>query len=203
MGSLKKGGARNKANRASEQLSESDCVKIIGASEAARRAGMPLNRFITIAWGHSGIARPLSVPLTGQFIESARKWMAGHGHPMPWCWVQEWGPRFGAHCHLLLHVPKELEPLFRPMPLRWVKGIIGKQYSAGTLQSQRLRAAHNANPDHYRAELYGKLHYMLKCAPADWERELGMAGKGHKPWGQSCPVIGKRAGVWQGWKRYS
>jgi len=162
--------------------------------------GRHLNRFVTIAWGNAGVAAGDSVEATGQFVKRAREWLGGHGSPMPWCWVQEHGGRFGQHCHLLLHVDPTMDALFRPMPLRWVKSILSGGYSGGTLQCQKLGSARSASryPEAYHAELLGKVHYMLKTAPEALEDRLGMVGWGHKPWGQSCRVIGKRAGVWQG-----
>lgn len=199
---LQRGGAHNRRNRESWQLSERDCRKLIGASEAAFAAGMPLNRFVTIAWGKGGICAEGSVAATGDFVRRARDWLGGHGHSMPWVWVQECGERFGQHCHMLLQVAPELDNLFRPMPLRWVKAIVPSHYETGTLQCQKLAAARSAqnNPAAYEAQLQGKLHYMLKCAPERLEGPLSMIGWGMKPWGQSCRVYGKRAGVWQGWE---
>ena len=101
----------------------------------------------------------------------------------------------GAHCHILLHVPQELDPLFRPMPRRWVSKVLDGRYVHGVLQSQSLRTRRvtGSNPASYEAELMGKLHYMLKCAPAVLEGDLGMAAWGHVDWGGSCLTFGKRA----------
>lgn len=200
---LKRGGARNRADRTSWQLTEHDCRKLLWSSEAAIRSGLPYSRFITLAWGLGGIPAEDSVTATGDFIKLARQWHNNHGQLMPWAWVQERGSRFGQHVHILLHVLGELEPLFRLMPRRWVKQILGGQYVPGVLQSQRLALAYSleTSREAYEAQILGKLHYMLKCAPAGLEGPFGMLGRGHKPWGQSCFVVGKRAGVWQGWKQ--
>ena len=202
---LKRGGARNSRDRKSWQLSESDCWKLIGASEAAWTAGAPLSRFITLAWGKGGIEASNAVQATGDFIKLAREWMKARGYPMPWIWVQETGSRFGQHAHILLHVPQELEPLFRVMPRRWAAHILGGKYVAGVLDCQRLASAYSesTNPALYQAILSGKLHYMLKTAPAALESRLDMTDRGHKQWGQFCIVIGKRAAVWQGWKKWA
>lgn len=199
---LKRGGARNRANRCSQQLTQSACEKLIGASFAALDARMPLNRFITIGWELGGIAASESVEATGRFVRLAREWCHARGYPMPWIWVQECGNRFGQHAHILFHVAPDLEALFRPMPLRWTKTILPHGYIRGVVQSQRLRLAYSTNTEAYCAELLGKLHYMLKCAPTEVERKLEMIGCGHKLWGQSSIVVGKRSGVWQGWKSY-
>lgn len=197
---LKRGGARNHATRRSSQLREGDCRKLIGASLAAWGAGMPLNRFITIAWGRSGIPADEAVQATGHFVRLAREWMRVRGYSMPWAWVQEGSNRFGQHAHILLHVPPHLAPLFRAMPLRWTKGILPGNYVPGVIQTQRLKSAGSTPEVAYGAELMGKVHYMLKCAPIELEAAMGMIGCGRKEWGQSCLVVGKRLGVWQGWK---
>lgn len=196
---LKRGGARNRRDRVSWQLDEDQCRKIIDRSFDAWDAGQPLTRFITLAWGKGGIDADRAVWATGQFIDRAREWMRHHGHPMPWVWVQETGDTFGQHAHILLHVPAELNELFRPMPRRWVKAILQGRYVSKTVQSQRLAggSAIRVNPMRYEAALRGKLHYMLKCAPAPLEAALELRGWGDKPWNQRTRVIGKRAGVWQ------
>ena len=196
---LKQGGARNRADRVSWQLSERQCRLLLDRSHDAWEAGLPLNRFITLAWGKAGKGGCEATQATGKFIKTSRDWMRWHGHSMPWVWVQEHGNTFGQHAHVLLHVPAELDLLFRPMPLRWGKSFLKGGYVAGTIQSQRLASAytHDVNPELYRAVMLGKLHYMLKCSPAHLEGALCMTGWGHKPWGQSSRVVGKRAGVWQ------
>lgn len=197
---LKRGGARNRASRRSWKLREGDCRKLIEASLAAWQAGMPLNRFITIAWGRGGISADQAVEATGQFIRLAREWMRARGCPMPWAWVQEGSQRFGQHAHILLHVPPHLAPLLRSMPLRWTKAILPGRYVASVLQTQRLKRSGEVHEDAYETELLGKVHYMLKAAPIELEAVVGMPGCGPRPWGQFCLVTGKRVGVWQGWK---
>ena len=196
---LKHGGARNSAERQSWQLTAQDCRKLIVASRAAWAAGLPFNRFITCLWQRGGIDRKASVRATGRFVRLAREWLSARGCAMPWVWVQEWGVVNGAHCHILLHVPPELDALFRTMPRRWVSRVLGGRYVHGVLQSQSLRTRRVAgsNPAAYEAELMGKLHYMLKCAPAALEGDLDMTGRGHVDWGQSRKVYGKRAAAWQ------
>ncbi|MEM7781556.1 MAG: hypothetical protein AAF697_14300 [Pseudomonadota bacterium] len=180
---------------------------MIDRSFDAWEAGYPMNRFITLAWGKSQVDARDAVEITGKFIACAREWMRSHGYPMPWVWVQEYGDRFGQHAHILLHVPLELDPLFRTMPLRWSKALLRGGYVTKTLETQRLDFARacESNPEAYKAALAGKLHYMLKCAPEALERRLGLEGCGHKQWGQRSYVVSKRAGVWQkrDWERKS
>ncbi|RDC60872.1 hypothetical protein HME9302_02088 [Alteripontixanthobacter maritimus] len=130
---------------------------------------------------------------TGNFVKLARDLSTARDQLMPGAWVQECGKRFGQYCHLLLHVPPELDQLFRPMPLRWVKGILPGRYWADTLQSQKLGAARSVqdNPAAYEVELKGKLHYMLKRAPERLGSPLGLGGW----WGAVMPRM--RQGCWR------
>jgi len=196
---LKRGGARIRRDRVTLQLTEAQCRRVIDRSFDAWDAGLPLNRFITLAWGKAGIDALGAVTATGQFIDKAREWMRGHGHPMPWVWVQEYGDTFGQHAHILLHVPPELDLLFRSMPCRWAKTFTGGIYVKDHVDSVKLSAARSShiNPGAYEAQLLGRLNYMLKCSPPHLEHELGLCGYGQKPWGQFTRVIGRRASTWQ------
>jgi hypothetical protein len=151
-----------------------------------------------LAWGKAQIDAGGAVKATGQFIDKARQWMRGHGYAMPWVWVQEYGQTLGQHAHILLHVPPELDDLFRPMPRRWAKSFTGGHYIKDHVDSKMLSAAKSAmiNPGAYEAQLKGRLQYMLKCAPAALEEPLGLRGWGSAEWGQQNRVIGKRAGTW-------
>lgn len=203
---LRRGGARNKADRQTAQLTERQCRNLIAAAGTAWAAGTPLNRFATLAFGKCGIEARDCVAATGDWIKLARDWFASQGHPLVWAWVQEWGPINLAHCHILLHVPAELAPLFRAKPQRWARKVIadrGGGYVAGATDCQKIHCSGHPDryPDAYRAALAFKVHYMLKCAPAELEERLGMIARGPKPWGQSCPVYGKRTAIWQGWQK--
>ena len=205
-GMLRRGGAHNRADRQSWQLTETNCRNLIEAAGIAWAAGTPFNRFATLAFGKSEIDARDCVAATGDFIKLARDWFASHGLPLPWAWVQEWGPINLAHCHILFHVPPALAPLFRGRPKVWAAKVIAKYggcYAKGTTDCPKIpfSASPDQYPDAYCAALVFKVHYMLKCAPAGLEVRLGMAGRGPKPWGQSCTVFGKRLAVWQGWQR--
>jgi hypothetical protein len=203
---LRRGGARIRADRQSEQLTARHCRNLIAAAGIAWAAGTPFNRFATIAFGKSGIDARDCVAATGDWIKLAREWFSAQGLPMPWAWVQEWGQVNFAHSHILFHVPPALAPLFRGKARHWAAKVIAKRggtYAKGTTDCQKIRSSENPDfyPSAYRAALAFKVHYMLKCAPARLEAELGMVWRGPEPWGQSSPVYGKRAAVWQGWEK--
>ncbi|MDR6853614.1 hypothetical protein J2Y54_003134 [Sphingomonas sp. BE123] len=199
-----RGGARNVRGLSTEALTERQCRELVEAMQHAERIGHPFNRFLTITWERSGIDPRDNARAAGRFIKMASDWMRARGCRLRWAWVQESSNRFGAHVHMLLHVSPDLEPLFGPMPTRWVRRIVEAGYVGKTTQSQRvpypLNAGDLASLDAYRAEVAGKVHYMLKAAPAALEARLGLLGAGPKPWGKSCRVFGKRLAIWQGWR---
>ncbi len=192
---LARGGARNCADSTSYQLTERQCRQLIDAAYQAEALGQPFNRFITLLWECGGIDGRDNVKVTGQFIKLASDWARRHGYKLKWAWVQEWGSFNGAHVHILLHVPPNLDPIFRPMPLRWTKRLLPAEYISGVIECQKLGFANNAPAR--EADIMGKIHYMLKCAPVAFEGKLGMVGRGYTDWGKSCMVTGKRLARWQ------
>lgn len=189
---LKRGGKRLSGGRVSWQLHARYSQSMIEATQLAWTTGQPFNRYITLLWERGGIKARDNASATAHFVKLASDWARRHGFRLIWAWVQEYGHANGAHVHLLLHVPPELDWQFRPMPMRWAKAVLPGDYVAGLLQCQK--------PDktlgHWRW-LWGKVHYMLKCSPEHLEADLQMCGLGPKPWGQRCAVYGKRLGVWQ------
>ena len=198
---LPRGGARNQADRSSCQLTERQCRDLIGAAATADVLGQPFNRFITLLWERGGIDGRHNAKATGQFIKLVSDWARQHSYRLNWAWVQEWGSFNRAHVHILLHVPLYLDPIFRPMPLRWTKRLLPAGYVNGALECQKLH--YGSNTRAREAEVIGKVHYMLKCAPAGLEIKLDMVGRGYSDWGQECVTFGKRMGIWQGWRTAS
>lgn len=192
---LQRGGSRLRADRSSAQLTERQCWQLIEATWKAEAAGQPFNRFITLLWERGGIDGRDNANLTGRFIKLASDWARQHGYRLKWAWVQEWGSFNGAHVHILLHVPPLFDPIFRPMPLRWAKRLLPAAYVTGVVECQKVVYA--ANTRAREAEVLGKVHYMLKCAPVAFESKLGMVGRGYVEWGKSCIVTGKRLARWQ------
>lgn len=190
-----RGGARNFRERTSDQLDEKQCRDLLTAAEQAYGHGQPFNRWMTAHWQKGGIDARDCCTATGGFIKRARQWMQRRGYRLSWVWVQEYGDGYGAHSHMLLHVPPELGPLFSPKPLRWVKDILPGAYIKGVIETERIRGAESAYavPELYWMNLYAKLHYMMKAAPPELEARLDMTGRGHTPWGRYCTVHGKRA----------
>ena len=202
-GKGKHGGARSSRDRLSYELTRKHCEDLIAAARCAHDMGLPFNRWITIAWGRNGIAPRDNRNITGRFIKLASDWLRRQGRKLVWAWVQEASDTNGPHIHLLLHVPDDLAPLWRSKPEKWVNRLLGARGYRDTLDTQRLPTGANeaSDPAAYQTLVMGKVHYMLKAAPAALERELDMVERGYKSWGRSCPIYGNRLAIWQGWQR--
>lgn len=192
---FQRGGIRLDRHRQTMQLNKAQCELLLNAAFRASHVGTPFNRFITLLWERAGVDGRDTVKVTGHFIKLAGHWARRHGYKLAWAWVQEWGVVNGAHVHLLLHVPENLDWHFRLMPMRWAKHCLGGRYVRGTLDSKRVRAGW-FGWSYYEA-LFRRVHYMLKCAPHELEEQLGMSGKGAERWGKSGLTYGKRLAVWQ------
>ena len=140
---LPRGGSRNRADRSSGQLTERQCRDLIDAAMMAEALGQPFNRFVTILWERGGINSRDNATITGRFIKIASDWARQHGYRLNWGWVQEWGSFNRAHVHILLHVPPFLDPIFRPMPLRWTKRLLPAGYINGALECRKLHYGSN------------------------------------------------------------
>lgn len=200
---LERGGKRRKPNISTSQLSERQCRNIIAATYASIAIGQPFNRFITLLWERSGIDARDNAAATARFVKLVSQWARRRGYRLNWLWVQEWGRINGAHVHLLLHVPPELDDWFGPLPKKWSALCLPKnKYVRKAVDTRKLYPPESRElaVGAYEARLWGKVHYMLKCAPEDLERELGMVGRGQEPWGQSGITFCMRAGIWQGWR---
>ena len=201
---LARGGDRRTGDalRVSDQLTEAQCRSILAAIELAWLDGRPFNRFVTLLWEHGGIDARLNAQTTRRWLHHAQGFLRQHGEHLAHCWVQEWGSRKGAHVHALLHIPPRLDPLFRSKPLHWTKLCLPGKYVSGTTQCQRIAASRDPedNAAAYRAALMGKVHYMLKYAPAELEALLDMniwRSPWSKSWGRTGMTIGSRIGRWQ------
>lgn len=197
---LPRGGKRLDGQRQTWQLTKAQCVELTEAAYLASLNGQPFNRFITLLWERAGIDARLAVKTTGRFIKLVSDWAKRHGYHLVWAWVQEWGPVNGAHVHMLLHVPQHLDWQFRHMPRKWTKLCLGGRYVRKTVDSKRIKGGWFGLT--YEGALMRRVRYMLKCAPAELERELGMVGNGPEPWGRQGLTYGKRLAIWQGWQTY-
>lgn len=192
---MRRGGFRKPLCQESFYLREPDCEKLVRSAFSAWRKNLPLNRLITISWERAGVPPELGASFTSRFIRLARDWIRYHGTPMPWLWVQEREAFNGQHVHIMLHVPPALDPLFSRMPLQWIKLLMQGCPTGGTLRTDKFRTSAQHTPKAYELELRGRLHYLLKSAPAHLELKFNLVPPGKIRWGISSSVVGPRARV--------
>lgn len=194
---LKHGGARNSGSRVSDILNERQCANIIAAAYLAYRSRNEFNRFITIHWQKGGIGDHNAAKATGQFIKYCSDWMRRHNHRLTWLWVRENDGnigRIGSHVHILIHVPSELAPLFRPFPLRWVKRILPTKYVRRTLMTKTIpgHSSVTTYPARYLVNLERVVEYLLKAITFKKAKLLNL-----KLYERRGLVAGKRSAVCQ------
>ncbi|MFN3815160.1 hypothetical protein [Brevundimonas sp.] len=187
-----RGGARNRADRRSEAISEGAARNLIEAARYAKRAGIPLNRFTTVHWQEARVADDLGA--LAQFLKLAGDWVRSRGGRLAYVWVRENGPRKGAHVHILLHLPPDLARAFNGRQRGWLKAC-GAQSRKGVLLSRPIGRSlrHGvAGGGDYQTNLGETLDYVLKGADHRARSRLGV---------RRCEaggeIIGKRCGVSQ------
>jgi len=191
----RRGGARNSAARVSFGVTDAQMENMVAAAAFALAIGLPLNRFITIAWECCGIEDDLTA--TMYFLRRAREWLAHQGEGFACVWFREWGPKRRGHVHILLHLPPHLARAFNAMAWRWRKAC-GAVWTQGAIKSvpvgRSLRTAFMGVEDGvaYAPELSKVLGYLAKGVSDDF--------RGRHRWKSGKPggaVVGKRCGTSQ------
>jgi hypothetical protein len=185
-----RGGARNRAWRTTEALSEASARNLIEATCFAVHVDLPFNRMVTIHWDAARVADDLEA--TGLFLKLASDWLRRHGGKTAFVWVRENGPGKGRHVHILMHLPPDLAREFNRHQRRWLQSC-GAEWRAKVLLSRpvgrSLRQALSGGAD-YEGNLSEALQYVLKGVDHRARETLGIERS--EPGGQ---VVGKRCGV--------
>ena len=193
--STNKGGARNRADRTSDALTEAQIANLTAAERHSRAIGLPFTRMITIHWQAAGVALADMVRATGRFIDLLTKALARHKSKTAWLWTLENGDRKGGHCHLLVHVPAALVSLLTRLQKGWLRRITGKAYRARVIHSKPIGGRlglEAGNPELHAINLAVALGYVLKGAHLEAAEQFGLTRL--EAGGR---IIGKRCGVSQ------
>lgn len=190
-----RGGARNRADRASFSLTRQQVENLRAAVEHAERIGLPLNRMMTVHWEAAGVPLEAMAKATGRLIDLLSKALTRHGSRTAWAWVHEGGDGKGGHCHLLAHVPPALAPLVARRQRSWLRRITGRPYRPRAILSRPiggLLGLDTGNPDLHAVNLKAALGYLTKGV--DPEAAVRSNVLKLEPGGR---VIGKRCGTSQ------
>ena len=191
-----RGGARNRADRESDALSEANVANLIAATAHADAIGLPFTRAICIHWESAGVPLSGMAKATGRFTALLAKFLARHRCGAAWLWTHENGERKGGHCHMLAHVPAALVSALTRLQLGWLRGISGKPYRKRVIHSEPIGGRlglEKGNPELHFANLAVAFGYLCKAAPQSVLNAAGIRRQ-HEPGGR---VIGKRCGTSQ------
>lgn len=189
------GGARNRANRVSHELTAAQVAATIDAAATAWARGMPFNRHITIHWERAGVPDSRAAVATGAFLKLVRQFLRSRGERFAYVWVREndaGDGSKGSHVHILAYVRPDAAAAFTAMQRRWLRRVTGRAYRAGVIRTARiggrLRTA-TAAPEVYRANLAAIVAYVLKGALPDATRARDLVR-----YSDGGRIIGKRVG---------
>lgn len=190
-----RGGARNRSDRESHELTAAQVAHLRAAERHAETIGLSFTRMISIHWEAAGVPLAGMAKATGRFTDLITKALARHGSGTAWLWTHENGDRKGAHCHLLAHVPPHLVPVVTGLQRGWLRRITGQPYRARVILSRPIGGRlglERANPDLHAINLEVALAYVLKGARPEAAPQI--APDRLQPGGH---VIGKRCGTSQ------
>lgn len=190
-----RGGARNRADRESHELTAAQIANLKAAAQHADKIGLPFTRMITIHWEAAGTPLSGMAKATGRFTDLLTKALARHGSRTAWLWTHEGGIAKGGHCHLLAHVPADLVPRAIGRQKRWLLSITGQPYRARVIHSKPIGGRLGlevSNPELHAANLEATLAYILKGVSPEAAAQFNLERV--EPGGR---VIGKRCGTSQ------
>lgn len=87
------GGARNRADRQSHELSTKDALKLLAATAFATWIGVPLNRHITVQWGAAGLTEAQAGAATSHLLRLMSDYAAKRGWRFAFVYAREHDPK--------------------------------------------------------------------------------------------------------------
>ena len=122
------GGARNRADRASNCVTLAQASRVILAAQRAYGIGLPLNRHVTLQWTRAGIEDFEAATATGAFLTLVRDWLRKRDGQFAYTWVREndeGDGSKGSHVHILMHLPASTEWTYW-RSRRWLERVTGR-----------------------------------------------------------------------------
>lgn len=184
------GGARNRADRTSDRLSDAQVAGLLDAARFALDTGRTFQRHWTVHYGKAGIGGREGARFVSRLLGMAAKQARREGGALTALWVRERASDKGEHVHILLHLPAAMRLHGRTR--RWIVAAGGKWLAGGSrvrIIGGRLSKIEGNREAHHRANATNVARYLLKAASEETgERlELTRAGRGGR-------IVGKRCG---------
>jgi len=189
------GGARNRADRVSDGLRDSDVKDMLAAAQFALAMGRTFQRHWTIHYGKAGIADKDATGFIGKVLDQVGKQAARKDGELTALWVRECASGKGGHVHILMHLPVGMKMQNRT--IRWIEnagGTYAPTVSKVKIVGGRLARSDNAMADaiiaeHYRTNAMFVTRYLLKACGIEIGEQLELTRLG-----QGGRIIGKRRG---------
>jgi hypothetical protein len=187
------GGARNRRDRTSNNLSEKQVAELIEAAAFAFAIGRVFQRHWTVHYGLAGVDRRDGARFVGHLLDTVSKQARREGGAMTLLWVRECASGKGEHVHILLHLPAGMS--LRNRTRRWIEAAGGawrKGVSKVRIVGGRLSKVERSSEARQRENAEKVLRYLLKAASEETGRSLGLTRAG-----SSGLIVGKRWGCTQ------
>lgn len=184
------GGARNRSDRTSDGLTDSQVAAIIEAAAFALATGRTFQRHWTIHYGKAGIGPRDGARFVSHVLALASKQARREGGELTALWVRERASDKGEHVHILLHLPAAMRLHGRTR--RWIEAAGGRwQPGVGCVRiiGGRLSKIEADRDTHRTANAANVARYLLKAASPETGERLALtrAGCGGR-------IVGKRCG---------
>ena len=188
------GGARNRADRASEVLADRKVDDLLHAARFALATGRTFQRHWIVHYGRAGVPAEDGAAFVRRLLDPLHKLARRAGGELTALWVREHASTYGEHVHILLHLPSGLS--LRNRTRRWIEaaggiyqpGVSMVKSVGGRLVKQTAKNGSNTG-EHHRANAANLVRYLLKSANAEKGDQLGLTRHG-----RAGRIIGKRCG---------
>ena len=182
------GGARNRADKVSEYLSDEHVKRLTDAAAVAFADGHIFQRHWTVHYGLAGIDPSDGARFVGKLIDLVKKQARREGGEAYAIWVRECASGKGEHVHILLCLPAGMS--LRNRTRRWIVAA-GGTYRAGVSKVTPIGGRIARKPQGIRTRINAEnvLRYFLKAVKAETGEQLGLPRSG-----EGGRIVGKRCG---------
>lgn len=184
------GGARNRADRFSNGLTDGQVEALLAASSFALATGRTFQRHWIIHYGKAGIGASDGARFVSHVLALASKQARREGGALTALWVRERASDKGEHVHILLHLPTAMRLHHRTR--RWIVAA-GGTWQPGVSRVTIIGGAlakigANSHP-RWNANAANVTRYLLKAASEETGARLDLSRSG-----VGGRIIGKRCG---------
>lgn len=183
------GGARNRADRSSNNLTRRQCELMLAAAAYAERTGRTFSRHWTVHYQAAGIPENDGAAFVGRLLNTVGRHVRRAGGDMTAIWARENGIGKRGHVHIAMSLPASFS--LRNRTRRWIE-VAGGSYRKSVSKVRIIGgtlASSGQDSERHGVNARNVLAYLMKGADDETGTALGM-----KRFGESGIVIGKRCG---------